>query len=592
MDNPDTKPAILVVDDSPNNVRLLSRILGNGYRVLFATNGPDALAIVQSQRPDLVLLDLKMPGMDGFAVCRALQDHPATADIPIVLVTGVQDPEVESNGFSCGAVDFITKPVNPQVVRARVKTHLAIKKQREALEETNLKLTKEVQDRQRLEVQLREQAEFDSLTGLPNRKLFHDRLEQATLTGERNERSFALLFLDLDRFKWVNDTLGHDAGDELLIEAATRLKGVLRKSDSLARLGGDEFTVMLPDILHESYAELVGRKILEQLSQPFFLTKGEVTVSGSVGIAIFPYDGMTAGELIKNADAAMYQAKAAGRNDLRFFSKEINDRAHRRMQLEADMRKALLRDEFLLDYQPKVDILSGDIVGMEALLRWDHPHHGILFPKDFISLAEETGLIIQIGAWVLKKACQDAIHWAEAGFPHLKMSVNLSALQFRDGEKLIELLEDTLAETGFPPQLLELEITESLMMKDVEGISAILLRLRAMGITFSMDDFGTGYSSLALLKRLPIHVLKIDRSFIHDLAMDGNNTVFISAIISMAKQLGLRVVAEGVENTEQLEILRHQGGDEVQGYLFSPPLGQLAFTELLRGGIPMGGGQE
>ncbi|MBF0192815.1 MAG: EAL domain-containing protein, partial [Magnetococcales bacterium] len=425
---------------------------------------------------------------------------------------------------------------------------------------------------------------------LPNRKLFQDRLQQAVLMGERRDRNFALLFVDLDRFKWVNDTLGHDAGDTLLVEVAKRLKGVVRKSDTVARLGGDEFTIILSDILHESMAELVARKILEQLSTPFTLKGQQVSISGSVGIGIFPSDGATPHDLSRNADSAMYLAKQSGRNAYRFFSEEIDRQAHHRMTLEGEMRLAFQNDEFFIDYQPKIRLTTGSLTGMEALVRWDHPREGVLFPKQFIPLAEGSGLINRVGAWVLRTACSDAVCWIAEGFNDLKLAVNLSALQFRDGENLVQMVEETLNETGFPACNLELEITESMMVGNPEQAANTLNQLRDLGISIAMDDFGTGFSSLALLKRLPIQVIKIDRSFVRDLTPDGRNSAFTSAILSMARQLGLHVVVEGVESDQQIQILKEQGGDEVQGFFFSPPLGKNSFLDLLHGRLPLGGG--
>ncbi|MEO5351633.1 MAG: EAL domain-containing protein [Magnetococcus sp. XQGC-1] len=574
----DQRSTILVVDDAPDNIRIMKNILFGKYKVLFATNGQEAMVCAVAEKPDLVLLDVMMPEIDGFTVCAWLRDNPQTSDIPVIIVTAMHDIDAETRGFASGAVDFLTKPVNPPAVRARVAVHLTLKKQREALERAN--------------AQLREMAEFDLLTGLPNRKLFHDRLQQAIMVGERNQRVFALMFVDLDRFKWVNDTLGHDAGDALLVDAARRMKGLVRKSDTVARLGGDEFTVILADAVHESMAELVARKILEELSAPFTLQGQEVAISGSIGIALFPADGTTAQELSKSADSAMYQAKQSGRNAFRFFSQEINLLTERRLTLEGEMRQAILGNEFFLDYQPRIKSSTGRMTGMEALVRWAHPREGVLLPHQFIPMAEGTGLILQIGAWVLRTACRDANRLAELGFPDLKLAVNLSALQFREGERLLDLVHDILHETGFPAGNLELEITESMMMSNTEQVAQTLEKLRELGVSIAMDDFGTGHSSLALLKQLPIQILKIDRSFVSDLQPDSDNTAFIAAILSMARQLGLHVVVEGVETAEQLAILNSQGGDDVQGFYYCPPLGKEAFLELLRGKIPLGGGAE
>ncbi|MBF0427642.1 MAG: EAL domain-containing protein [Magnetococcales bacterium] len=581
---------ILIVDDAPDNIRMLANILIQDHHVIFATSGQQAMESAVANRPDLILLDVMMPEIDGFFVCSWLRENEKTCDIPVIMITAMNDSSAETRGFAAGAVDFLTKPVNPPVVRARVTAHLVLKKQRDELVRLNEQLQEEIMECTRLEEKLREQAEFDELTGLPNRKLFNDRLHQAILMGERKQRNFALMFVDLDRFKWVNDTLGHDAGDTLLIEVARRIKGVVRKSDTVARLGGDEFTVILLDILHESMAELVARKILEELCTPFLLKGEEVVISGSVGVSLFPADGSNAQELVKNADSAMYQAKHSGRNTFRFFSDEIDSKAHQRMKLEGEMRLAIQKEEFFLDYQPKIRLSTGRMTGVEALVRWNHPKEGVLSPNQFIPLAEGSGLILLMGAWVLRTACRDAMCWANEGFADLKLSVNLSALQFREGEKLLQMVEETLQETGFPAGNLELEITESMMIGNMEQVSITLQKLRGMGVNISMDDFGTGYSSLALLKDLPIQVIKIDRSFVRDLEKDDKSADFTSAIISMAKQLGLKVVVEGVETAAQLQILREQGGDEIQGFFFSPPLGRGAFLDLLQGQLPMGGG--
>ncbi|MBF0188041.1 MAG: EAL domain-containing protein [Magnetococcales bacterium] len=592
MDTPPStqQQTVMIVDDSSNNIRLLAKILGKDYRVRYATHGRDAIDQVTKDPPDLILLDVMMPEMDGFEVCSVLHTHATSRDIPIIMVTALNDNASEMRSFECGAVDFLTKPVNPAVVMARVGAHLALKRERDELARANHMLNQEIEERRKLEKQLREMAEYDALTKLPNRKLFRDRLQQAMLMGERNTALFALLFIDLDRFKWVNDTLGHDAGDDLLVSVSERLKGVVRKSDTVARLGGDEFTIILNDIHHDSMAELVARKVLEQLSLPFEIKGQPVDISGSVGIAIYPDDGTNSEDLVKCADSAMYLAKESGRNTFFFFSPEVNNQAVARIRMEHEMRRALDKAEFFVDYQPKVNVASGTLAGMEALVRWDHPRDGILFPQHFLGTAESSGLIIQIGEWVLKQACQDAVEWIAAGFQTLKLSVNLSAIQFHEPERLVDVVTRTLEETGFPAQNLELELTEYMMIKDPEQATKTLNILKGMGISIAMDDFGTGYSSMALLKRLPIEVIKIDRSFLENLNIDPRNKTFISAMVSMAKKLGLHVVVEGVEEMDHIKMLKKYGSDEVQGFLFSPPLGKNAFNQLLQGKIPLGGG--
>jgi diguanylate cyclase len=582
------KGTILVVDDAHENIQILNKILKADYQILFATNGKDAIQSAVCKKPDVILLDIVMPGMDGLEVCQALQDNSETIDIPIIFITGKADIETETKGFACGAVDFITKPINPTVVRARVQTHLILKKQRDSLENSNAQLLKEIQERKKLEDKLRKQAEFDSLTTLPNRKLFQDRLGQAILLAQRTAKPIALMFIDLDRFKGINDTLGHDAGDELLIEAGNRLSKSVRKSDTVARFGGDEFTVILPQIEHTSMVDLVARKILEQMRLPFSLKKQDVTISSSIGISIYPSDGTTIEELLKSADSAMYQAKESGRNNLQFYSMETNQKIHKQLQLEVEIHKAILNEEFFLDFQPKIRLDTNKITGMEALVRWDHPEDGVLPPNDFIPIAEKTGAIVQIDAWVLYAACHQAGQWLQNGFPDLKLAVNISALHFREDGALLALVEETIKKTGFPANRLELEITESMMVNNWDRAVFILNKLQNLGITIYMDDFGTGYSSLSMLQHLPIQALKIDRSFVHSLEHDNKNKAFIAAIISMAKQLGLTVIAEGVESKEQLQILKNHGGTEVQGFFFSPPLGSKAFFQLLQGQIPFG----
>ncbi|MBF0195509.1 MAG: EAL domain-containing protein [Magnetococcales bacterium] len=588
MNTQKLKGTILVVDDAHENIQILNRMLKDEYQILFATNGKDAIISAQIKKPDIILLDIIMPGMDGLQVCQKLQESSDTSDIPVIFITGKSDIETETKGFACGAVDFITKPINPTVVRARVQTHLIIKKQRDSLENSNAQLLLEIQERKKLEDQLRIQAEFDTLTSIPNRKLFHDRLGQAILHAQRSAKPIALMFIDLDRFKGINDSLGHDAGDELLIETAKRLSQSVRKSDTVARFGGDEFTVILPQIEHTSMVDLVARKILEQMRLPFNLQKQNVSISSSIGIAMYPSDGSTIEELLKNADSAMYQAKKSGRNNLKFYSLETNQKLHKQLQLEVEIHNALLNDEFFIDFQPKIRLKTGQIIGMEALVRWDHPEDGILPPNDFIPLAEKTGAIIKIDAWVLNSACQQALKWLQNGFPDIKLAVNISALHFHEDGALVALVEETLKNTGFPADRLELEITESMMVNNWDRAVTILNQLQQLGITIYMDDFGTGYSSLTMLKHLPIQALKIDRSFIHSLEHDNKNQAFIAAIISMAKQLGLTVIAEGVESKEQLHILKNHGGTEVQGFFFSPPLGSEAFFKLLQGQIHFG----
>ena len=414
-------------------------------------------------------------------------------------------------------------------------------------------------------------ATHDSLTGLPNRVAFNQLLEQSIKVARRTESKCAILFIDLDRFKVINDSLGHAAGDTLLVEIAGRLKRCLRESDVVARLGGDEFVVVLNEVADRDMVEAVGRKILASLLPALVLAGHECRTTGSIGIAIYPDNGLDAHTLTKNADIAMYVAKEDGKNDLRFFSPEIKGQSIERLLLETYLRHALDLDQFTLHYQPKLDVETEAISGVEALLRWEHPHLGNLPPMKFIPLAEETGLIIPIGRWVLRTACEQNMDWQRQGFAAITMAVNLSPRQFLD-EGLLRDLDDVLHETGMPPHLLQIEITESMVMQNVERGIRVLDAIQSRGVRLAIDDFGTGYSSMSLMKKFPIDTIKIDRSFVRDLAENEEDRAIATAIISMGKALGLTVVAEGVETREQDAFLRRHDCDELQGYLFSRPV--------------------
>ncbi|MBF0148056.1 MAG: EAL domain-containing protein [Magnetococcales bacterium] len=436
-------------------------------------------------------------------------------------------------------------------------------------------------DRRRIETALKHQAEYDKLTGLPNRALFQIRLSQHMAMAARSDREVVVMFLDLDRFKWVNDTMGHEAGDQLLREAAARIQSCIRQYDTLCRLGGDEFTIVLPQLTHVYYVEFVARRILEELAKPFALKQGEANISGSIGIAIYPGDGEDLEKLIKNADTAMYQAKSLGRNTFQFFTMEMQARAASRLSLEKALRQALEQGEFELYYQPKLNLTNTRVTGMEALLRWARPGFGLVPPTEFIPLAEETGLIIPLGAWVIKTACQQNKSWQDQGFAPMRVAVNLSARQFRQTEDLFVTVLDALNVSGLEPEFLELEITESMVMEDMEKAIQIMKELQAMRIHISIDDFGTGYSSLGSLRRFPLKSLKIDRSFIHDLAGNSDDAAITRSIISMARQLNLNVIAEGVETMEQWNFLKENGCNEIQGFFLSRPLPVKEFGQFL-----------
>jgi diguanylate cyclase (GGDEF)-like protein len=428
-------------------------------------------------------------------------------------------------------------------------------------------------------------ATHDELTGLPNRVTFHQLFEQSIKSAQRYGSQCALLFIDLDRFKVINDSLGHAAGDTLLVEVSNRLRDCVRDSDLVARFGGDEFVIVLNGISDREQVAVVARKILTALLPPIVLAGHECRTTGSIGIAVFPENGSDVQTLTKNADMAMYLTKEEGKNNFCFFSAEIRSQSIERLKLEADLRHALELNQFTLHYQPKLEVATGRISGVEALLRWTHPKFGNLPPTEFIPLAEETGLIIPIGRWVLKTASSQNMAWQREGLPAISVAVNLSPRQFLDAN-LLDDIDDVLASTGMPAHLLQLEITESMVMQNVERAIKLLDEIRSRGVRLAIDDFGTGYSSMSLMKKFPIDTIKIDRSFVRDLAESPEDRAIATAIISMGKALGLTVVAEGVETTEQDIFLRGRACDEVQGYLFSKPVQPEMIPPLFRPNVP------
>jgi len=439
----------------------------------------------------------------------------------------------------------------------------------------------DITDRRSAEQRIEFLAYHDMLTGLPNRLLMQDRVEQAVAQAQRNGNHVALLFLDLDSFKSINDTLGLHCGDALLKEVAARLKHCVRDTDTISRQGGDEFLIVLRDLPDTDVAAEVMIKIMERLLEPFVTEGHDIATSVSMGAAIFPEDGRDFETLLKKADMAMYRAKEAGRNTYRFFDEAMNADAVGHLQLLGGLRRALERHEFTLHYQPQTDLASGKVTGVEALLRWQNPELGMVEPGRFIPVAEESGLIVPIGQWVLFEACRQAMAWQQAGLPPLTMAVNFSAVQFKRGDVQQSVIR-ALEESGLPPALLELELTESILIQDVEGVLASLQGLKQLGVKLSIDDFGTGYSSLAYLKRLDIDRLKIDRTFVRDLATDPEDAAIVRAIIQMAHSLNLRTIAEGVETEDMLTQLRAFGCDEAQGYLFARPLPALELERHLR----------
>jgi len=437
---------------------------------------------------------------------------------------------------------------------------------------------RELRDRAAAQQALAHAAAHDPLTSLPNRLLLAKRLDRALKTARAGEKRLAVLFIDLDRFKNINDTVGHEAGDRLLKDIALRLSECVRRSDTVARQGGDEFVVLIQDYVERHDLVCVAEKILSAVSSPLLIAGKEFHVTASIGVAISPDDGCDMQTLLKNADIAMYRAKAKGKNDYQFYAETMNDYSFERLHLESALHSAIERNEFLLYYQPKINTQTGQIIGMEALIRWRHPERGLLAPNEWVSIAEETGIIVPIGKWILKEACAQTRAWQQQGLQPGRVAVNLSARQFAQAT-LLDDIQTALQESGLDPCWLELEITESMVMHDPEDAVRLLKELKAMGITLAIDDFGTGYSSLAYLKRFPIDTIKIDRSFIRDICDDHSDAGITKAIIAMAHSLKLSVVAEGVETEAQLKFLREHHCEQMQGYYFSVPLGKEEFAQ-------------
>ena len=588
-----TKADILVVDDMPINLRLLSSMLAKeGYQVRQALSGKMALTAMQVVLPDLILLDIMMPEMDGYALCELLKATPDTARIPVIFLSALSDGLDKAKAFMVGGADYISKPFQLEEVLLRVQNQLAlrsaemrmqefntqleerVKERTHQLELANRELYREMLERRVLQTQLLEMAHHDALTGLPNRALFIDRTKEALVANQADETArFAVLFLDCDRFKVVNDSLGHFIGDQLLLAIARRLATTLPSHATLARLGGDEFTVLLTDVTDlESVIQTV-HQTLEAFTKPFQLERHEIFITASIGIAIGNPDYSQPEHILRDADMAMYRAKASGNTPYQVFDPTLHHLALQRLQFEIDLRKAVQQQEFIVHYQPIVAIATGNIVGFEALVRWQHPQQGLISPATFIPIAEEMGLIPQIGHWVLHHACQQLRQWQDeklTAFP-LTMSVNVSARQFAQAD-LLEQIDHILAETQLKPQQLKLEITESAIMENAQAAAAILRALRERQIQLSIDDFGTGYSSLSYLHSFPVDTLKIDRSFVNQMGESSDSLGLVPLIINIAHKLEMAVVAEGIETQAQLNHLKDLNCDYGQGFFFFKPL--------------------
>lgn len=572
-----TKEDILIVDDTLENLRLLSTLLlKQGYNVRKAINGQTALKAVQTVVPDLILLDIMMPDLNGYQVCQQLKADPQTAKIPVIFLSALDEAFDKVKAFEVGGVDYVSKPFQLEEVLVRVRNQLAFSAANREIHLLNSQLEERVIERTRqLEIanaQLLKMALHDALTGLPNRTFFMKHLEEALDCAKADSvYQFAVLFLDCDRFKIVNDSLGHLIGDELLILIARRLEACIGQSNIISRLGGDEFAILLTYFTEINLPAFIASQLLQSLSHPFQLQGHEVYISASIGIAQGNSSYNKPEHILRDADTAMYRAKALGKDRYHIFTPAMHTAALQLLQIESDLRRAIERQEFTIYYQPIVDLSTDRVAGFEALVRWCHPQLGIVSPQAFIPIAEETGLIIPIGEWVLREACHQLHLWQQeelTDYP-LFMSVNLSARQFTQID-LIEQIDSILAETQINPQCLKLEITESTIMDNVNA-AVIFQQLRNRSIELSIDDFGTGYSSLSYLHSFPVSTLKIDQSFVQ--CLDGSNNLgLIPAIISIAKTMGMSVIAEGIETSQQLAQLQALNCNFGQGYLFSKPL--------------------
>jgi diguanylate cyclase (GGDEF)-like protein len=557
---------VLVVEDNAGDVRLIRERFCKenpaSFKITHVSTMREAVIHIAKGEVDIVLLDLDLP--DAFGLESVRQAHTAAPKIPLIVLTNLDNEEVPFEALKAGAQDYLIKGqienrALPRALRHAIQSH-------------------------RLQVETEHIAHHDAVTNLPNRLVLEDRLARAISLSRRHLAATAILFLDLDRFKYINDSLGHAIGDQLLQSVSQRLLASVRDSDTVTRLGGDEFVILLAEMAHPQDAAISAKNILLSLATPHFIGDHELHIDGSIGISVYPADGEDAESLIKNADAAMYHAKENGRNNFQFFTAEMNVKVVQRQSVEAGLRGALEREDFLLHYQPKVNLTTGEITSVEALIRWQPIGRELIPPAQFIPIAEDSGLIVPIGRWVLREACRQARAWQDAGLRPVPIAVNVSAAEFRRVD-FIKSICTILDETGMEARYLELELTESVLMTHAKFTASMLQSLKEMGIHLAVDDFGTGYSSLSYLREFPIDILKIDRSFISKISSNPDDSTIVNAIISMGKSLNHLVVAEGIETNEQMTYLQAHRCEEGQGYLFSRPLPAAQFAVLYQEGV-------
>jgi diguanylate cyclase (GGDEF)-like protein len=569
------RPHLLIIDDDEHVRGLLVSILSDNYDCAQAESAEHALVILTESHFDLIISDIQMGVMSGLELVPRV--HAIDADSVVMMVSGQRNIEAAIAAMHVGAFDYIMKPFNIPHLEAAVKralTHAALLKENRIDKEQIAGLLKQ------RTAEVDRLAYYDTLTDLPNRTLFEDRVTQALTAGHREKRTFAVLFVSLDQLKKVNDTLGHTVGDRLLKEAASRLRLCVTESNTVGRFGGEEFAILLSADKQPTDVMEIIAAIHEALKPSFDLDGQWLFGTVSIGVSFFPEDAEDTQGLLKNAGAALQRAKRAGGDNYQFYTPDMNAIASKRLAMETSLRQAIDNGELLLHYQPRVVVDSLEISGVEALVRWRHPIMGIVQPADFIPLAEETGLILPIGEWALREACRQNKQWQKQGFAPMRVGVNISALQLQR-QDLAETVARILEETQLDPQSLELELTESSIMGNARATIDVLTRLQTMGVTISIDDFGTGFSSLSYLKRLPIDALKIDQSFVREVSTNQDDAALVMAIITLAHNLRLRVVAEGVETEEQWKFLHLLRCDEIQGFVFSRPLPADALEQLL-----------
>ncbi len=544
------RPVILLADDDPS-VRLMIRhvLESEEYDIVEAADGLEAIKAVEKHHPAIILLDAVMPGLDGFSTCEQIKDK-GYSDIPVIMITGLDDDASVERAYDAGAIDFITKPIKWAVLKHRVRSVVS-----KVVAERKVKLL----------------AYRDSLTDLPNRLLFADRLEQSVVRAERHRDSLALMLIDIDDFKLVNDSFGHDAGDKLIRAVGHMLSKSLRRADTVARLGGDEFAVIIEGISGAEDAIAIAGNLTTMLEHNVKLDDQETYTSASVGIAVYPEDGKDARTLLKNADTAMFRAKEKGRHCFQFYKPEMSVTAMERLDLENSMRKALENDELVIHYQPTVDLHKNDVDGVEALLRWQHPEKGIINPNDFIPVAEDCGLILPIGEWMIETVCKQLRAWQDAGMENQNVSINIAPRQFRD-QDVIGLFKEHLEGNRIDASSITVEITESTLIDNVGEVERVLNTLHDMGMRLALDDFGTGFASLAYLKDFPVDIVKIDQSFIEGIPESEDDCTIVNAIAGLTRGLKLKLLAEGVENVRQLDMLKGLGCQLGQGFYWSKAL--------------------